>query len=72
MEKQKLAELLGGIYESLTEEQKEKLKACKTTEELIALAGEEGIELPDEMLEAVAGGHRMHLPEENPKKNPQC
>ena len=56
MEKEKLNELLSGIYESLTEEQKEKVKACQTPEELIALAGKEGIELPDEVLDAVAGG----------------
>ena len=57
MEKEKLDELQGGIYESLTEEQKEKVKACQTPEELIALAGEEGIELPDEALDAVTGGY---------------
>ena len=56
MQKEKLAELISGIYDSLTDEQKEKVKACHTAEELIALAGKEGIELPDEALNAVAGG----------------
>ena len=45
------------IYDSLTDEQKEKAKACKSADELITLAGTEGIELPDEILDAVAGGY---------------
>ena len=45
-----------GIYDSLTDEQKEKAKACMTMDEIMALAGEWGIELPDEVLDAVAGG----------------
>ncbi len=52
-----LREALKGIWDSLTDEQKEKAKACKTWEELTKLAGEEGIELPDELLDAVAGGY---------------
>ncbi len=48
---------LKGIWDSLTDEQKEKAKACKSVDELMKLAGEEGIELPDEMLDAVAGGY---------------
>ena len=47
---------LAGIYENLTDEQKEKAKKCKTMDEMMALAGEWGIELPDEMLDAVTGG----------------
>ena len=57
MESKKTAELLKSIWENLTDEQKEKAKACKTADELIKLAGEEGIELPDEALEAVSGGY---------------
>ena len=49
-------ETLKSIYASLTDEQKEKAKACKTLEELAALAAKEGIELPDESLDGVAGG----------------
>jgi hypothetical protein len=43
-------------YENLSPEQQEKAKACKSMEELAALAEEEGFELPDEMLEGVVGG----------------
>ena len=52
----KLNAALKGIWESLTDEQKEKAKTCKSWDELTALAGKEGIELPDEVLDAVAGG----------------
>lgn len=52
----KLQEALKGIWDSLTDEQREKAKGCKTLDELIKLAGKEGIELPDEALDRVAGG----------------
>ena len=42
--------------EDLTPEQMEKAKACKTPEEIIALAKEEGYELSDEQLEGLSGG----------------
>ena len=34
----------------------EKAKQCKSTDELLALIQEEKVELPDEALEAIAGG----------------
>ena len=46
--------------EELSPEVKEKLKACKTTEELLAALKDEGVELDDEQLEALSGG-REHL-----------
>ena len=55
----KLNAALKGIYDSLTDEQKEKSKQCKTMDELTALAAKEGIELPDEVLDTVAGGAPM-------------
>ena len=65
----KLEEALKGIWESLTGEQREKAKACKTLDELIALAGKECIELPDELLDAVAGGYLHHLDWDREKRN---
>ena len=44
------------LLKGLTEEQIAKVKACKTTEEILATAKEEGIELTEEQLEAVSGG----------------
>ena len=43
-------------YKNLTEEQKAKARACKTPEQMLELAREEGYELSDEQLEAVSGG----------------
>ena len=55
-ENKNVTEILKEIYDSLTDEQKEKAKKCKTMDEFVKLASEEGIELPDEALDAVAGG----------------
>ncbi|MBR2835444.1 MAG: hypothetical protein IKE43_07035 [Coriobacteriales bacterium] len=43
-------------FDKLTPEQMEKAKACKNSDELIALAESEGIELTDNQLDAIAGG----------------
>ena len=43
-------------FKDLTPEQQAKVRACKTPEELLALAKAEGYELSDTELEAVAGG----------------
>lgn len=40
----------------LSPELQEKARACHTTEELFELAKEEGMEIPDEQLDAIAGG----------------
>ena len=55
----KMTAVLKSVYETLSDEQKEKAKACKTTEELMAFVAKEGFELPDEALEAVAGGEPL-------------
>ena len=43
-------------FKDLTEEQKAKARACKTAEELEALAAKESVELSLDELEEVAGG----------------
>ena len=44
------------LLKGLTEEQIAKAKACKSQEELLKLAKDEGIELTSEQIEAVSGG----------------
>ena len=44
------------LFEGLTPEQVERVKACKNQEELLKLAKEEGVELTDEQLNATSGG----------------
>lgn len=43
-------------FEDLTPDQKEKVEACKTPEDILALAKEEGYELSDDELGDVSGG----------------
>lgn len=43
-------------FEDLTPEQQERVKACKTPEDVLALARESGYELSDDELEGIAGG----------------
>lgn len=43
-------------FDELSEDLKERAKACKTPEELLALAKDEGIVLSDEDLGQIAGG----------------
>ncbi|MBQ2094795.1 MAG: hypothetical protein II474_02730, partial [Firmicutes bacterium] len=56
MDDRKLNELLNKALAFLTEEQKEKAKACKTAKELLDYLSAEGVELPDEALDKVSGG----------------
>ena len=44
------------LLKGLSEEQIAKVKECKSQEELLKLAKEEGIELSEEQLDAVSGG----------------
>ena len=43
-------------FDDLSPELKEKAKACKSAEELLALAKEEGMEIPQDALDKIAGG----------------
>ena len=44
------------LLKGLSEEQIEKIKACKTQEEILSLAKKEGVQLNEEQLAAVSGG----------------
>lgn len=44
------------LFKGLSDEQIAKAKACKNSDELLALAKAEGFELTDEQIEAVSGG----------------
>ena len=43
-------------FEDLTPEQQERAKACKTPEEILALAKEVGYELSEEEIDTISGG----------------
>ncbi|MBP3894045.1 MAG: Nif11-like leader peptide family natural product precursor [Atopobiaceae bacterium] len=43
-------------YPEISEELKAKAAACKTTEELFALAKSEGVDISEEDLSAISGG----------------
>ena len=45
-------------YGKLTEEQKAKVLACKTPEDIIKLAKTEGYDLSDDELDAINGGEK--------------
>ena len=49
-------EKLKALFDSLTDEQRNKAAACKSKEELFALLGELGVELSDELMDKIAGG----------------
>ena len=44
------------LLKGLSPEQIEKIKNCNSSEEILALAKQEGIELNEEQLEAISGG----------------
>ena len=50
-------------YEDLTDELKDKVKECKSADELLALAKKEGVELTDEEIEAISGGRSDWIPD---------
>ena len=43
-------------FEKLTPEQQAKARSCKTVDELVDLAKEDGVELTDAELDAISGG----------------
>ena len=55
MDENRVKEIIKDVFESMTDEQKEKVKSCKTKDELVGFLNE-NIELPEELLKEVAGG----------------
>jgi hypothetical protein len=65
------------LLKGLTEEQVAKVRACKNSDELLALAKAEGVKLTDEQLEVVAGGGACSVISDigdkiNPNDCPKC
>ena len=56
MEENKLNEIIQSILDKLTDEQKEKASSCGTLKELLALIDGWGVELPEAVLNDIAGG----------------
>lgn len=54
MELEKLISLLNDVLGSLTSERMTALESCTTVAEVLKFMGDLGVELPDELLEAVA------------------
>ena len=46
-------------FEDLTQEMQVKARACKTPEDILALAKQEGYDLSDEELEAISAGEML-------------
>ncbi len=55
-ENEKMESIIKSIFESMNDEQRAKAKNFRTVDELIDFLGDEGIELPDELLDGVGGG----------------
>ena len=47
------------FYNTLSEDVKAKIKACKTEEEMMRVLAEEKIELDPELLEGISGGRQL-------------
>jgi hypothetical protein len=63
---------LEDFMKDLSPELQEKAYACKSAEELLALAREEKVELPPEALEAIAGGNGGSPQNCGKAKCPKC
>ena len=67
MEENRLEILIQSVSDHLSEEQKKKVCDFKTIDELLAFAKSEGIELSDELLDAVSGGYGEIDPPQPPR-----
>ena len=56
MENEKSMEMFAKIYENMTDDQKKRALECATSEDFMAIVENEGVEMPDDMFDDVAGG----------------
>ena len=63
---------LEDYIKDLSPEVQEKARACKSFDELLDLAEEQGIPVPDDKLEAVAGGKKRKPKNCGELKCPKC
>ena len=56
MDENKIMEAMKGIYDSLSDEQKERADKVDSYEAFMKFLDEENIELPEELMEDAAGG----------------
>lgn len=63
---------LEDYIKDLAPELQEKARTCGSIEELVAVAKEAEIPMPDEALEAIAGGQDIDVVECGKTKCPQC
>ena len=76
---EKMKEAFRKFCSKLSDEQKKRARNCRSWDELMDFAGNEGVELPDEFLDMIAGGKKINFrPVEldyfdpnNPEKKPQ-
>ncbi len=59
MDEKKMNEVTKALFDRLTDEQKEKAKACNNADDLMKLLGEWDIELPDDLSAIVSGGVQL-------------
>ena len=59
MDENRMKEVIKSIYDGLTDEQKEKAKACENPDDLMKLLDEWGMELPDELVAIISGGYQI-------------
>ena len=62
MDDKRLFEMMKSVLDSLSDEQKKKIRPCKNAEEIRSLVADVLSEVPDEALDAVAGGIKEAVP----------
>ena len=68
MDENKIMEAMKGIYDSLSDEQKERADKVDSYEAFMKFMDEENIELPEELMEDAAGGFKWFWPKGGEKK----